>query len=76
MEAPLGAASGVGIHDDFFELGGNSITGAILINRLQEKLGEIVHVVALFDAPTVARLAAYLASDYPEAVARVWGREP
>ncbi|MFP5289028.1 MAG: amino acid adenylation domain-containing protein, partial [Thermoanaerobaculia bacterium] len=28
--------------DDFFELGGNSISGAILINRLQEALGEIV----------------------------------
>ena len=51
----LGLEREVGVHDDFFELGGNSITGAILINRLQEELGEIVHVVAIFDAPTVGR---------------------
>ncbi len=65
----------VGIHDSFFELGGSSISAAILINRLQEKLGEIVHVVAIFDHPTVAGFAAYLARDYPRAVARVWGAE-
>ncbi|MFL6289713.1 MAG: amino acid adenylation domain-containing protein, partial [Thermoanaerobaculia bacterium] len=60
---------------DFFALGGNSISGAILINQLQEKLGEIVHVVVIFDAPTVERMAAYLVAGYPEAVARTWGRE-
>jgi len=65
----LGTAE-LGVEDDFFALGGNSITGAIFINRLQEELAEIVHVVALFDAPTVARLAAYLAADYPQAVMR------
>ncbi|MEA2560961.1 MAG: hypothetical protein QOH06_2465, partial [Acidobacteriota bacterium] len=63
----------IGVHDNFFELGGNSITGAILINRLQERLGEIVHVVAIFDAPTVAGLAAWLSSHCPEAVERLWG---
>ncbi len=68
-------ADGLGIHDNFFELGGNSITGAIFINRLQQALGEIVHVVAIFDAPTLAALAASLVKDYPEAVARVWGPE-
>ncbi|HZF07417.1 MAG TPA: amino acid adenylation domain-containing protein, partial [Thermoanaerobaculia bacterium] len=64
----------VGIEDDFFELGGNSIRGAVLINRLQEDLGEIVHVVAIFDAPTVADLARYLAAQHSQAVARGWGR--
>jgi amino acid adenylation domain-containing protein len=70
-----GAAGEIGIDDDFFELGGNSITGAILINRLQEALGEIVHVVVIFDAPTIERMAAYLIGNHPEAVARVWGQE-
>ncbi|HEX3130209.1 MAG TPA: amino acid adenylation domain-containing protein, partial [Thermoanaerobaculia bacterium] len=65
----------VGIHDSFFELGGNSISGAVLINRLQREVGEIVHVVAIFDAPTVARMAAYLAREHREAVVRLWGRE-
>jgi amino acid adenylation domain-containing protein len=63
----------VGIHDDFFALGGNSISGAILINRLQEELREIVHVVAIFDAPTVAGLAKYLIAQSPEAVSRTFG---
>ncbi|MFP5285014.1 MAG: amino acid adenylation domain-containing protein, partial [Thermoanaerobaculia bacterium] len=56
----LPAEREVGIHDDFFELGGSSITGAILIHRLQEALGGILHVVAIFDHPTVASLAAHL----------------
>src|SRR6185436_1261639 len=65
----------VGIHDSFFELGGNSISGAVLINRLQREVGEIVHVVAIFDAPTVAKMAAYLAREHRDAVVRLWGRE-
>ncbi|HYX24954.1 MAG TPA: amino acid adenylation domain-containing protein, partial [Thermoanaerobaculia bacterium] len=65
----------VGIHDDFFALGGNSITGAMFVNRLQQELGEIVHVVVMFDAPTVAKLAAYLTEHYPETVARLFGVE-
>ncbi|HSF41682.1 MAG TPA: amino acid adenylation domain-containing protein, partial [Thermoanaerobaculia bacterium] len=60
----------VGLDDDFFELGGTSITGAILVNRLQEALGEIVHVVAIFDAPTVDQLAAYVAEQHPRAEER------
>ncbi len=61
------------VHDNFFALGGNSITGAVLINRLQDDLGEIVHVVVIFDAPTVADLAAYLGREHAGAVARRFG---
>jgi amino acid adenylation domain-containing protein len=63
----------VGALDDFFGLGGSSIKGALLTNLLQERLGEYVYVVALFDAPTVEKLAAYLLKTYPEAMARVTG---
>ena len=63
----------VGVHDNFFELGGDSIRGAIFINKLQEKLGEVVYVVALFDAPNIADLAIYLTRHYPDAVAKVCG---
>ncbi|HEY3570928.1 MAG TPA: amino acid adenylation domain-containing protein [Thermoanaerobaculia bacterium] len=63
----------VGLRDHFFDLGGSSITGAIFINQLQEILGEIIHVVALFDAPVLERFAAFLAREYPNSVARVWG---
>jgi amino acid adenylation domain-containing protein len=61
----------ISIHDNFFQLGGSSISGAVLINRLQRRLGETVQVAALFDAPTIARLAAYLTAELPEAVARL-----
>ncbi|MFL6234404.1 MAG: alpha/beta fold hydrolase, partial [Thermoanaerobaculia bacterium] len=65
----------IGVHDDFFALGGSSITGAVLINRLQEALREIVQVVVIFDAPTIAELAAYLIEQHPAAVARLFGPE-
>jgi amino acid adenylation domain-containing protein len=65
----------VGVHTDFFRVGGSSLTGAVFINQLQRRLGEIVHVVALFDHPTVARLADYLASTYPDAVVRLLGED-
>ncbi|HEV7518603.1 MAG TPA: sulfotransferase, partial [Thermoanaerobaculia bacterium] len=61
----------IGVEESFFALGGSSIQAAILTNLLQERLGEYVYVVALFDAPTVAELAAYLVRHYPRAMARV-----
>ena len=61
----------VGVADNFFAIGGDSIKGAILINQLQELLGEYVYVVAIFDAPTVAALADYLRQHYSHAVNRI-----
>ncbi|MBV8201880.1 MAG: AMP-binding protein, partial [Acidobacteria bacterium] len=63
----------VGVTDDFFELGGSSLTGAVLINRLQERLGEALPVAAIFDAPTIERLARFLAERHPGAVAGLLG---
>jgi amino acid adenylation domain-containing protein len=63
----------VGVTDNFFAIGGDSIKGAILINQLQELLGEYVYVVAIFDAPTVAALADYLRQHYPHAINRLSG---
>ncbi|MEO6192136.1 MAG: amino acid adenylation domain-containing protein, partial [Thermoanaerobaculia bacterium] len=65
----------IGVHDDFFALGGTSISGAVLINRLQQELEEIVHVVVIFDHPTVARLAAYLAAQHAAALSQRLGIE-
>ena len=65
----------VGVQDNFFELGGDSIKGAIFINHLQERLGEIVHVVLIFTAPTIAQLAAYLEEHYGAALAKLLGPE-
>jgi amino acid adenylation domain-containing protein len=66
----------IGIDDNFFELGGSSIQAAAFINKIQEKLAEIIHLVAIFDAPTVADFASYLHKHYSEAVSRICGAEP
>ena len=65
----------IGIRDNFFDLGGDSMRAAILINRLQQRLGDYIYVVALFEAPTIAALAAYLTEHYASAVAKVAGDE-
>ena len=65
----------VGIHDNFFDLGGDSIQGAIFINRLQQRLQEPLFIIPLFDSPTVAAFAAFLTTNYGEAVSRILGPE-
>ena len=47
----------------------------MLINRLQEKIGHHVSVIALFDSPTIAGLAHYLGEACPDVVRRVFGPE-
>jgi amino acid adenylation domain-containing protein len=65
----------IGVLDNFFDLGGNSIQGAVLINRLQEKLGEQIYTIALFDSPTIAGLARYLIQKCPNTIRRLFGPE-
>ena len=48
----------IGVDDDFFALGGDSILGAQVTARLRERFAIDLPLRALFDAPTVARLAA------------------
>ncbi|MEU4586721.1 amino acid adenylation domain-containing protein [Kitasatospora aureofaciens] len=50
----------VGAHDDFFALGGNSLLVAGLAGRIAAELHTVVTVPELFDAPTVAALAAII----------------
>ncbi|AFY33173.1 non-ribosomal peptide synthetase [Calothrix sp. PCC 7507] len=47
----------VGIYDDFFELGGNSLLVIQLITQLSEALQVELTIVDLFEVPTVAGLA-------------------
>ncbi|WP_160110878.1 non-ribosomal peptide synthase/polyketide synthase [Mycolicibacterium houstonense] len=47
----------VGLDDDFFALGGDSLIAIRVSARLQSALGKDVPVRYLFDAPTVGRLA-------------------
>ena len=52
----------VGVEDGFFELGGNSIKAAILVNKLRGDLGGELRVASLFEHPSVAGLAHHLAA--------------
>jgi amino acid adenylation domain-containing protein len=65
----------VGVLDNFFELGGNSVQAAVIINRLQQRLEHAIDVIAMFDAPTVAGLAAHLHEVYPDCVWRLLGED-
>ena len=66
----------VGIYDNFFEIGGESLKAAVLVNKLQQELGEMLQVVSIFDAPNIAAFADYLKKDCPAAVSRLLGNEP
>ncbi|MFF4032645.1 amino acid adenylation domain-containing protein [Streptomyces sviceus] len=56
FEDTLGAV-GTGIDDNFFELGGDSLHAMRLISRIRASFGVELGVPAVFDHPTVARLA-------------------
>jgi amino acid adenylation domain-containing protein len=63
----------IGIHDRFFELGGDSIHAAMFVNSLQGNLGEFIYTVTIFKSPTVAQYASFLQRDYGTAVAKWLG---
>ena len=56
----LGMAS-VSVHDNFFDLGGDSLIASRLVARLRQTLAVEVPAQYIYRAPTVARLAAHLA---------------
>ena len=50
----------VGIHDDFFALGGDLLTAAHLLTSIYEKLHLEIDVARFFDGPTVAEVARHI----------------
>ena len=51
------ASTGSAVHDNFFDLGGNSLVGLKVISRVKAELQADVSPVALFEGPTVAAMA-------------------
>ncbi|KAA6449502.1 non-ribosomal peptide synthetase [Bacillus swezeyi] len=52
----------IGMEDNFFDLGGHSLKGMMLTADIQSKLEKKVPLKALFECPTVSRLARYIES--------------
>jgi hypothetical protein len=50
----------VGLHDNFFDLGGHSLLLAQIRGKVQELVGRAISMVELFQYPTVSSLAAHL----------------
>jgi amino acid adenylation domain-containing protein len=56
----------VGIHDNFFELGGHSLAASQVISRVIKRLQLGLPVQSLFQAPTVAEMAAVITQSQAE----------
>jgi non-ribosomal peptide synthetase component F len=52
----------IGIHDDFFQLGGHSLLAAKVVSRLGQDQGIALPMRSIFEAPTIARFAPFLAT--------------
>ena len=51
---------GIGLHDNFFALGGHSLKATILATRIHRETGIMLHLKQIFEAPTVWGLASLL----------------
>lgn len=63
----------IGIYDNFFDIGGDSLKAASFINSMQQDWGETIYVSSIFDAPTIQLYEKYLHRHYPEICARMLG---
>lgn len=50
----------IGVHDNFFDLGGQSLVAVELITELEKRIGKQLPVNILYHCPTIAQIYAYL----------------
>lgn len=65
-EQVLGIRS-IGIHDDFFALGGHSLTAARLFEAIERALGKRLPLATLFSATTISAMAEHVRGADPSA---------
>jgi acyl transferase domain-containing protein len=58
----------IGVHDDFFALGGHSLVATELLSRLRDQIGGRVTLATFFDNPTIAGLVRAFEARQLEAV--------
>jgi amino acid adenylation domain-containing protein len=61
-------AERIGVHDNFFDLGGHSLLIVRVHNKLRETLHREIPIVELFRHPTVTALSEYLGAKEPSAL--------
>ncbi len=59
IEEELLGIKGIGVNDDFFELGGDSLKAVMLATKIQKKRNIEVTVQEIFERPTIKLLAEY-----------------
>ncbi len=59
----------VGLHDNFFDLGGHSLLLVRVHGKLQKALDREIPMVAMFKYPTISAFAKYLSRENGEAAA-------
>lgn len=50
----------IGINDNFFEIGGNSLQAIQITNQMTEKIGHVIEIGDLFEHPTISEIERYV----------------